>query len=331
MRQLTLLTPITLLGALCGGCGRDDPEPPGDDDGHEDSASAEACDGLTWSQDGLPEMMRWCASCHSSLIQPEDRAGAPLGVDVESLAGVRQHLDRVIARVEAGDMPPAGGVPEDERARLLQWLRCGAPGDEVTWPTTTPADAPAESWDQEEAVVLGDEPGQVVIEAARLGWTEGLAFVEVWSVTSAEAALVSREVWDDAGGWVSTTTFTPPLSLWREGQTDWSVATERLVEDAAGVSSAAEEWSVSLGPAPDVDPRSLEASPESIVAVSSEGELLELHLGAQGQLIRRVYSGPLAVEGEEVDMTHLGNTELFTSADFQLPVDLKWRAKVMIR
>jgi hypothetical protein len=30
-------------------------------------------------------------------------------------------------------------------------------------------------------------------------------------------------------------------------------------------------------------------------------------------------------------MTHLGNTELFTSAAFQLPVDLKWRAKVMLR
>jgi hypothetical protein len=237
----------------------------------------------------------------------------------------------VILRIEAGDMPPAGGVPEAERARLLQWLRCGAPGDEVVWPTTTPADAPDESWDQEEAVVAGDTAGQVVIEAARLGWTDGLAFTEVWRVTTTEASLVSREVWDSTGAWVSLISFEPPLTLWRADQTEWSIATERLTEDTTGLTAVEEEWSVSLGPAIDVDPRSLEATPEAIVALSSAGDLLELHLGGQGQLIRRVYSGAFAVEGEELDMTHLGNTELFTSADFQLPIDLKWRAKVMVR
>ncbi len=320
--------PLLLL-LICA-CGRDDVASP-KDDAREDSAPPEGCDGLTWERDGLPEMLTWCAACHSSLIQPEDRAGAPLGVDLESVAGVRQHLDRVILRIEAGDMPPAGGVPEAKRARLLQWLRCGAPGDELVWPTTTPAEAPEESWDQEEAVVAGDEPEQVKIEAARLGWTEGLAFVEVWSVSPSEASLVSCEVWDASGAWRSRISFEPPLTLWRAGQTDWSIVTERLTEDATGLTGVEEEWTVSLGPAIDVDPRSLAPSPEAIFAWSSAGELLELHLGGQGQLIRRVYSGAFAVEGDELDMTHLGNTELFTSAEFQLPIDLKWRAKVMVR
>jgi hypothetical protein len=327
MRQLTFLTS---LWATLGGCGRDEVQPPVDDV-HEDSALPQDCDGLTWARDGLPEMLTWCAACHSSLIQPEDRAGAPIGVDLESVAGVRRHLDRVILRIEAGDMPPAGGVPEAKRARLLQWLRCGAPGDEVLWPTTTPAQAPDESWDQEEAIIAGDTSEQVIIEAARLGWTDGLAFTEVWSVTKAEASLVSREVWDSSGAWVSLISFEPPLTLWRAGQTDWSIVTERLTEDATGLRSTTEEWTVSLGPAIDVDPRSLEATPEAIVALSSSGDLLELHVGGQGQLIRRIYSGELAVEGDELDMTHLGNTELFTRADFQLPIDLKWRAKVMVR
>ena len=222
-------------------------------------------------------------------------------------------------------------MPEAKRAKLLQWLRCGAPGEEVVWPTTTPAEAPEESWDQEEAVVAGDEPDQVVIEAARLGWTDGLAFTEVWSVTPEAASLVSREVWDQSGAWVQRVTFEPPLTLWRADQTDWSMAVTRLTEDVTGLTELEEEWTVGIGPAIDVDPRSLEASPEAIVALSTSGELLELHLGGQGQLIRRVYSGAFAVEGDELDMTHLGNTELFTSADFQLPVDLKWRAKVMVR
>ena len=320
--------PLLLL--LCLGCGRDDVDPPKDNT-PDDSAPAEGCDGLTWANDGLPEMLTWCASCHSSLINPEDRAGAPVGVDLESVAGVRAHLDRVILRIEAGDMPPAGGVPEAKRAKLLQWLRCGAPGEEVVWPTTTPAEAPEESWDQEEAVVAGDESDQVVIEAARLGWTDGLAFTEVWSVTPEAASLVSREVWDQSGAWVQRVTFEPPLTLWRADQTDWSIVVTRLTEDVTGLTELEEEWTVGIGPAIDVDPRSLEASPEAIVALSTSGELLELHLGGQGQLIRRVYSGAFAVEGDELDMTHLGNTELFTSADFQLPVDLKWRAKVMVR
>ncbi|MCK6521136.1 hypothetical protein L6R49_06810 [Myxococcota bacterium] len=330
MRQ-PLPTTLLLWAALgaTSACGRD--KGPADDVVVDDSAPAEGCEELSWAQDGLPQMMTWCASCHSSLIAAEDRAGAPIGVDLESLDGVRAQLDRVIVRVEAGDMPPAGGVPEEDRARLLTWLRCGAPGAELVWPTTSPADAPEESWDQEEAVVAGDNADEVVIEAARLGWTEGLAFAEVWRVDATEAALVSREVWDEDGQPLRLITFEPPLSLWRAGQTDWSVSVERLTEDATGLSATSEEWSVSLGPATDVDPRSLEAAPDAIFAWSSAGDALELQLGGQGQLIRRVYSGDIAVEGEELDMTHLGNTELFTSADFQLPVDLKWRAKVMIQ
>jgi hypothetical protein len=323
MRQILLLV-------LIGGCGRDD-DAPTKDDAAEDSARPEACDRLTWAHDGLPEMMTWCAACHSSLLPPEDRAGAPIGVDLESVAGVRSHLDRVILRIEAGDMPPAGGVPEADRARLLEWLRCGAPGDEVVWPSTTAAEAPEESWDQEEAIVAGEQPEQVIIEASRLGWTDGLAFAEVWSVNTSEASLVSREVWDNSGVWVSRITFEPPLTLWRAGQTDWSLVTERLTEDATGLTTLSEEWTVSLGPATDVDPRSLTATPEGIFALSSSGDMVELHLGQEGQPIRRVYSGAFAVEGDELDMTHLGNTELFTRADFQLPVELKWRAKVMVR
>ena len=82
--------PLLLL--LCLGCGRDDVDPPKDNT-PDDSAPAEGCDGLTWANDGLPEMLTWCASCHSSLIKPEDRAGAPVGVDLESVAEIgRAHV-----------------------------------------------------------------------------------------------------------------------------------------------------------------------------------------------------------------------------------------------
>jgi hypothetical protein len=261
MRQL-----LPLL--LCLGCGRDDVTPPRDDV-RDDSAPPEGCDGLTWSHDGLPEMLTWCAACHSSLIQPEDRAGAPIGVDLESVAGVRAHLDRVILRIEAGDMPPAGGVPEAKRARLLQWLRCGAPGDELVWPTTTPAEAPEESWDQEEAVVAGDEAEQVEDRgrAPRLdrrprlhrGLDRHPRLKHRWSRV--------RSGTPPAPG-VSRISFEPPLTLWRADQTDWSILVLSGSQRMRQASQALEEeWTVSLGPALSVDPRSLAPNPEAIIAL----------------------------------------------------------------
>lgn len=84
---------------------------------------------LTAENFGAPFMLTYCTGCHHVSLKAGERAGAPLGVDFESLAKVRAQAARIWAR--AGDqnatMPPVGPPPVDERARLGEWLACGAP------------------------------------------------------------------------------------------------------------------------------------------------------------------------------------------------------------
>lgn len=78
---------------------------------------------------GMPFLLTWCAGCHSAALDADERAGAPVGIDLDSIEGAREHLQRIYVRTAMDDatMPPAGGPTADERARLGDWLACGAP------------------------------------------------------------------------------------------------------------------------------------------------------------------------------------------------------------
>lgn len=84
---------------------------------------------LTVVNFGAPFMLTHCTGCHHSSLGEGERAGAPLGVDFDDLADVRDQADQIWAR--AGDqnatMPPLGGPDQVERTRLGEWLACGAP------------------------------------------------------------------------------------------------------------------------------------------------------------------------------------------------------------
>jgi uncharacterized membrane protein len=56
------------------------------------------------------------------------RQMAPVGVDFDTLDGARRFPDRIAARAAGGTptMPPAGGPTIEERALLVEWIRCGA-------------------------------------------------------------------------------------------------------------------------------------------------------------------------------------------------------------
>lgn len=84
---------------------------------------------LTAEDFGGPFVLTYCTGCHHAALPEGERAGAPLGVDFETLGKIRAHADRIWAR--SGDqnatMPPVGPAPADERIRLGEWLACGAP------------------------------------------------------------------------------------------------------------------------------------------------------------------------------------------------------------
>ncbi|WP_434426978.1 hypothetical protein [Nannocystis pusilla] len=84
---------------------------------------------LTAENFGAPFMLTHCTGCHHVALKEGERAGAPLGVDFESLIKVRAQAERIWARAadQNASMPPVGPPPADERARLGEWLACGAP------------------------------------------------------------------------------------------------------------------------------------------------------------------------------------------------------------
>ncbi len=86
---------------------------------------------VTYRNFGSAFLSAYCNGCHSSQVPMGMRQGAPMGVDFDSLDGVRDFADRIYAR--AGDgyttMPPAGSPQPDDRVLLGEWLSCGAPAE----------------------------------------------------------------------------------------------------------------------------------------------------------------------------------------------------------
>jgi uncharacterized membrane protein len=78
----------------------------------------------TWETFGKGFLRAHCQGCHGS--QVVDRQGAPTGVEFDE-HDVVVELSPYILRQAGGDepaMPPAGGVPADDRERLRLWIEC---------------------------------------------------------------------------------------------------------------------------------------------------------------------------------------------------------------
>ena len=83
---------------------------------------------LSYESFGQSFLGAHCQSCHGGL--GPDRQGAPAGYDFGTAESARAWKARIYARSAASNttMPPGpDDPPEDERARLAEWLACGAP------------------------------------------------------------------------------------------------------------------------------------------------------------------------------------------------------------
>jgi uncharacterized membrane protein len=124
-----------LIAALCGasvlvlaGCGGST--------GPTGSTGATCPQGstITAQNFGNAFLNQYCNRCHSSTLSGAARQQAPVGMDFDTPAGVREHLKDIDASSASGpnrtntEMPPNGTRPTaDERKKLGEWLACGAP------------------------------------------------------------------------------------------------------------------------------------------------------------------------------------------------------------
>lgn len=90
----------------------------------------ETCD-VSWEGSVAPVLTTWCTPCHASTVPEADRRGAPLGLDFDSWEEASRYADRIAAAAgpDTARMPPGGGLTEEQRAQLVRWADCGAPGE----------------------------------------------------------------------------------------------------------------------------------------------------------------------------------------------------------
>ncbi len=101
---------VCVVTLLCSACGADA------------SASCSSST-LTYANFGQSFLSTYCVACHSGSRVEE-------GVDLSTAAGVSQHSAAVLREAGTGSaMPPSGSAAPSsaERAKLAEWLNCGAP------------------------------------------------------------------------------------------------------------------------------------------------------------------------------------------------------------
>jgi len=145
------MTPALALLTLLVAC-KDDPPPAGGgptsptaDTGASpstgDTGLPEGCDTVSWELTGQPFVTSWCTSCHSSELAEGDRYGADVGIDFDTYDLTASWVSAIYDQVYVKeDMPPAGGISQEELDQFELWLECGLPGE----PDAPPADCSGE-------------------------------------------------------------------------------------------------------------------------------------------------------------------------------------------
>ena len=84
-------------------------------------------DTVTYAEHIRPLLETTCTGCHASAREGADRNGAPTGVDFDTYANIALWAERANARIQAGSMPPSGGLDSDDRALFQKWVDQGLP------------------------------------------------------------------------------------------------------------------------------------------------------------------------------------------------------------
>lgn len=97
--------------------------------GGDEAASLGECPTSSMTQQvaGRSVVTQRCSSCHSSAATGAARQNAPVGVDYDTLVGVRANTTKGWEQASAGVMPPTGALNATDLENLRIFLACGAP------------------------------------------------------------------------------------------------------------------------------------------------------------------------------------------------------------
>ena len=209
---------------------------------------------------------------------------------MDTLEGVRTWGERSVLRIEAGEMPPTGGVSARELSRFRRWLACGAPGEPLVRPQL-PAGGPgspaASAEERMEEVGDGVRVWQVDVSKAAPSVHNGLWTVETWEVDRDGASLISRERYDGRSAAIFVDEWSPPLRLIDLNRDVWQVSSERTRTDDGVTTRRSEVWSVTAADEVRSDPVEYASEIRTYLAVEDGGEEQGVSLSADGIAVQR--------------------------------------------
>jgi uncharacterized membrane protein len=124
-----------LIVLVCvAGCGHDDHDHHGHDDGEPSGAICAEGSALTYENFGNAFLTTYCARCHAASVKGPARQGAPADHIFDTVDQVRAFAVEIDKGAAVGPSASNNGMPvgtptptNEERLRLGEWLACGAP------------------------------------------------------------------------------------------------------------------------------------------------------------------------------------------------------------
>jgi len=228
----------------------------------------------TYAGIGQPFALTWCTGCHSSARTDGDRFDAPEGVDLDTLADLRTHAERAAIRVSDGTMPPTGGISEAEQTRFLDWLACGAAGEENPLPASSAEVGPVSA----EMIVTSVSADSDLLTLLHASPEESVPSAELLLRESGDSAWLLGYTRYRYGELELEVTYDPELLILDGAQASWQSETTATLTDGGGTWSEDQRWTITVGEATNVDGRSADLHPWMIHAQESGGSEHGLHL-----------------------------------------------------
>ncbi len=108
-----------------GGSGdKDDPGTDSDNDGTTESVS--------YISDIKTILDTNCILCHAESKTGSDRNGAPTTINLDTYENVISSATLANTRIQAGTMPPSGGLSETDKKTVQSWIDAGTPENDTS-------------------------------------------------------------------------------------------------------------------------------------------------------------------------------------------------------
>ena len=172
---------------------------------------------ITYETVGAPFLRSYCTGCHSSNLPRGLRYGAPDSINLDTYEDAKQHAIRSYVRsVHFEDMPPSGGITQQEKQRFMQWALCGAKGEPLSTPYVE-VEKRGTSRKVFTTIVNGEDNTFVIqrfIEDDPIVHPDDtLMREEIYQFDDGKASFQGYDEWDTNGVWISSVRYEPNLPL----------------------------------------------------------------------------------------------------------------------